>query len=37
MLGESKRGAANQSITPCEETSAAVWRSPISPWSAMGG
>lgn len=37
MLGVSNLGAANQSTTPCEETSAAVCRSPTSPCSAMGG
>ena len=37
MLGESNRGQQNQSIVPSVETSAAVCRSPISPWSAMGG
>ena len=37
MLGESNRGAANQSITPLDDTRAAVCRSPMSPWSAMGG
>ena len=34
-LGESKRGQQNQSIDPSVVTSAAVCRSPISPWSAM--
>jgi hypothetical protein len=37
MLGESKRGAANQSGTPLDEMRAAVWRFPTSPCSAMGG
>ena len=37
MLGESKRGEQNQSITPCVSTSAAVCRSPMSPWSAIAG
>jgi cytochrome d ubiquinol oxidase subunit II len=37
MLGESNRGAANQSMTPRDETSAAVCRSPTSPCSAIGG
>ena len=36
-LGESNRGAQNQSIDPSSATSAAVCRSPMSPWSAMGG
>jgi hypothetical protein len=37
MLGESNLGAANQSTTPCDDTSAAVSRSPTRPCSAMGG
>ncbi len=37
MLGESNRGQQNQSIDPSLVTSAAVWRSPIRPWSSMGG
>ncbi len=37
MLGESNRGVHHQSMVPPEDTSAAVWRSPTSPWSAMGG
>ncbi len=37
MLGESKRGAQNQSIEPSVVTSAQVWRSPIIPWSAIRG
>ena len=36
-LGESKRGAQNQSMVPSVATSAAVCRSPISPWSAISG
>ena len=36
-LGESKRGQQNQSTVPSVVTSAAVWRSPISPCSAIGG
>jgi hypothetical protein len=36
-LGESNRGQQNQSIVPSVATSAAVWRSPISPCSAMSG
>jgi len=30
-LGESKRGAHNQSIEPLRPINAAVWRSPITP------
>jgi hypothetical protein len=37
MLGESKRGAQNQSIDPSVATRAEVWRSPMRPWSAMSG
>jgi len=37
MLGESKRGAQNQSIDPSVLTRALVWRSPIKPWSAIDG
>src|SRR6516162_4673692 len=37
MLGLSKRGLQNQSMTPSVLTSAAVWRSPIRPCSAMAG
>ena len=37
MLGESNRGAQNQSMEPSVATSAAVWRSPIRPWSAISG
>ncbi len=36
-LGESKRGAQNQSTEPSVLTSALVWRSPMRPWSAMSG
>jgi hypothetical protein len=36
-LGESKRGQQNQSILPSTHTSAAVCKSPISAWSAIGG
>ena len=36
-LGASNRGTQNQSIVPSVATSAAVWRSPISPWSEIGG
>jgi hypothetical protein len=35
--GRVEPGAANQSTTPWDETSAAVCRSPIKPWSAMDG
>ena len=35
--GESKRGAQNQSIFPSRPTNAVVCRSPMSPWSAIGG
>src|SRR6201996_8603463 len=35
--GESNRGMHSQSISPSVDTSAAVCRSPISPWSAMSG
>src|SRR4051794_10985905 len=37
MLGESNRGAQNQSTEPSDATSADVWRSPMRPWSAMSG
>ena len=37
MVGESNRGAQNQSMEPPVETSATVCRSPIRPWSAMSG
>jgi hypothetical protein len=36
-LGESNRGAQNQSMDPSTATSAAVWRSSIRPWSATSG
>jgi hypothetical protein len=36
-LGESKRGQQNQSTQPSVVTSAAACRSPMSPWSAIGG
>lgn len=36
-LGESNLGVQNQSIDPSVLTSAAVCRSPISPWSAING
>jgi hypothetical protein len=37
MLGESKRGAQNQSMVPSVVTSAAVCMFPIRPWSAISG
>jgi len=37
MLGESNRGQQNQSTVPSPLTSAAVCRSPISPWLLMLG
>ena len=37
MLGESKRGAQNQSMVPPVETKAAVCMFPIKPWSAING
>jgi hypothetical protein len=37
MLGESNRGAQNQSMEPSLATNAEVWRSPMRPWSTMSG
>ena len=36
-LGESNRGQQYQSTVPSVATSAAVCRSPMSPWSSMAG
>jgi hypothetical protein len=36
-LGESKLGQQYQSIVPSTATSATVWRSPMTPCSAIGG
>ena len=37
MLGESNRGAQNQSMVPSVDTSATVCKSPMSPCAAIGG